>query len=141
MTETEDKPARKPKDFNSHLAGLYEFYGPKLNESIDPPEVILSGMARTDPCELTFDQLILLNLACMHELAELAESKEKIDRLTFNDKVGAFVDWLRRQDFEMQVMTLRQAGQTPGLSGAALKAVLQNFPEFEATMKQIAPGV
>ena len=137
MVDATKKEAEKPKDFNEHLADLYKFFGPKFDESIDPPEVILSGMARTDPADLTFDQLILLNLECLRLLDTLSQSKDKINQLTFKDKVGAFVDWLRRQNFEMQALSLRQAGQTPGANGEALRAVISNFPEFTETMKSL----
>jgi hypothetical protein len=133
-----EMPQEKP-DFETHLANLYKFFGPKLDDSIDPPEVIVSGMARTTPDELTFDQLNLLNLHCIAYLTLLSKSKDKLDQLTFKDKVANFVDWLRGQSFEMQVLSLRQAGQTTALNGDTLKAIVDGFPEFKKQITKVMP--
>lgn len=100
------KAAEKPKDFETHLGELYEFFGPKF-EGIDPPSVILSGMSRQNPAELSFDQLYALNSACMYEINQLAKSDQVGKSILVREKVDHFMTWLRPQSPEFQLLCLR----------------------------------
>lgn len=101
------KAAEKPKDFQEHLDELYSVFGPNLDE-VPPPDLILSAASHMPPTEFSFDQLYAVNMACMYRIKEIAESGDHMGaRILTEEAVRHFVEWLKPQSLEFQVLCLR----------------------------------
>jgi hypothetical protein len=105
--ENSVETVKEPITYEEKLEQLLKVYGEDYSK-IPPLDMILSGTAETGPEDLTVSQLYAINNALLYRLKEVAESGDHMGaRMLTEEKVGHFVEWLKPQSVEFQILALR----------------------------------